>query len=344
MTDIRQASATPGRLVAVTGAAGHLGNVLVRRLVEAGRPVRAVVAPFDDRGALAGLPVEFAAADVRDPAALERAFAGADTVFHLAGVITIQSGQARLLEAVNVAGTRNAIAACRAAGVRRLVYSSSVHALPEPPHGLAVCETGEFRPDAVLGDYARSKARASIEVRRAALDGLDAVMVFPSGIIGPHDWRPSEMGRLFIAYARGRMRAVVDGGYDFVDVRDVADALISAAERGRRGEGYLVSGHRITVRGLFRLLGEFTGVRPPRLKVPFPLARAGAALAPLWARLTRSNPLFTPYSLAVLRSNCVMNRSKAEHELGFRPRPLRDTVLDTLGWFRSVGMLAAIVE
>lgn len=328
----------------MTGAAGHLGSVLVRRLVRAGCPVRAVVAPFDDLRAFEELELPVAVADVRDRAALGRAFAGADIVFHLAGIISIQPGQARLLEAVNVEGTRNVIAACRQAGVRRLVYSSSVHALPEPAHGTPVCETVRFDPDAVLGDYARSKARASIEVRRAALDGLDTVMVFPSGIIGPHDWRPSEMGRLFLSYARGRMRAEVEGAYDFVDVRDVAEALVSAAGRGRRGEGYLLSGDRITVRGLFTLLGELTGVRPPRLCVPLPLARVGAALAPLWARLTRTRPLFTPYSLAVLRSNCLMDRSKAERELGFRPRALRDTVADTIAWFRSVGMLAAIVD
>jgi dihydroflavonol-4-reductase len=337
VTDIQR----DNRLAVVTGAAGHLGNVLVRRLVELGRPVRAVVAPFDDLRAFEDLEVRVAVADVRSPAALARAFAGADTVFHLAGIISIHEGQARLLEAVNVEGTRNVIAACRAAGARRLVYSSSVHALPEPPHGTPVCETGDFDPAVVLGDYARSKARASIEVRRAALEGLDAVMVFPSGIIGPFDYRPSEMGRLFLAFARGRMRAAVEGAYDFVDVRDVAEALVSAADHGRGGEGYLVSGHGVTVRDLFRMLGELTGVRPPRFSVPFALARVGAALSPLWAKLTRTRPLFTPYSLAVLRSNCLMDRSKAERELGFRPRGLRDTVADTLGWFRAAGMLPA---
>jgi dihydroflavonol-4-reductase len=323
----------------VTGATGHVGNVLVRRLVELGRPVRAIVPLFESTTALDGMSVEVVTGDVRDASSLERALRGVNVAYHLAGMITISGGRRRLLQEVNVAGTRNMVEACMAAGVRRLVYVSSVHALPEPRPGVPVRESRCFEPERLLGDYARSKALASREVLAGAERGLDSVMVFPSGIIGPFDYRPSEMGQLLLDVSSGRMWAYVEGEYDFVDVRDVAGGLVSAADNGRGGEGYLLSGSRVTVSELMRLLGELAGVPGPRLRLPLGLARAAAVLAPLYYRLARRRPLFTSYSLKVLRSNCLMDSGKARRELGFLPRPLRETVRDTLAWFRSTGRL-----
>lgn len=323
----------------VTGATGHVGNVLVRELVRRRQPVRAVVQPAETTEAIAGLEVETVRADVRDPASLVRAFAGADLVYHLAGVITISGGQARLLEDVNVRGASNVARACREAGVRRMVYTSSVHALEVPPPGVPLCETTEFRPEALDGDYARSKARASIEIRKSVEQGLDAVMVFPSGIIGPYDFRLSEMGHLFADFARGRLAAYVDGAYDFVDVRDVVGGLVLAAEKGRRGEGYILSGERISVKDLLILLEQVTGVRSRARRLPMKLARTAALFAPVYYRLRRAKPRFTSYSLRVLASNCLMSSAKAVRELGYTPRPLRETVRDTLEWFVTTGRL-----
>lgn len=326
--------------VVVTGATGHVGNVLARLLAGRGERVRAVVPEWESAAPLAGLKVEVVRASVEDRAGLARAFAGAGTVFHLAGIVTISSGQKRQMERVNVRGTANICAACRDAGVGRLVYTSSVHALPEPAHGTPVCEAGELSQDAVLGDYARSKVRATLEVQHAVAGGLDAVVVFPSGIIGPYDYRPSEMGQLVLDYCARRIPARVNGAYDFVDVRDVASGLVAAAERGKRGEGYLLSGNRVTVDELFGLLFRLTGIRPPRVRVPLWLAHVGAAFAPLAAKFAGKRPLFTTYSLRVLASNCLMNRAKAEKELGFRARPAAETLADTVAWFRSTGRLA----
>lgn len=323
----------------VTGATGHVGNALVRALRNSGAPVRAVVPAGEDRSCLQGLGIEFEPADVRDRRALERAFRGADTVYHLAGIVSIAGGDGTLLTEVNAGGTRNVVRACLAVGVRRLVYVSSVHALPEPPCGVPVRECERFDPARVLGDYARSKAEASNEVLAGVMDGLDAVMVFPSGIIGPYDYRPSEMGQLVIDYCTGRLRAYVDGGYDFVDVRDVAAALMAAAENGRTGEGYLLSGHRVTVRELLGALRHLTGIRGPRLKLPMWLAQAGLPFVRQYCALRHRRPLITSYSLKVLRSNSLMDRSKAERELGHRPRPLLETLAGTLEWFRATGRL-----
>jgi len=326
--------------VVVTGATGHVGNVLVRALAGRGERVRAVVPEWESTAPLAGLDVEVVRASVEDRAGLERAFAGASTVFHLAGIVTISSGLKRKLDEVNVQGTANVCAACRDSGVGRLVYTSSVHALPEPEHGTPVCEADELSQDAVLGEYARSKVRATIEVQHAVASGLDAVVVFPSGIVGPYDFRPSEMGQLVLDYCARRIPARVNGAYDFVDVRDVASGLMAAAERGRRGEGYLLSGNRVTVDELFGFLFRLTGIRPPRVKVPLWLAHVGAFFSPLAARLSGRRPLFTTYSLRVLASNCLMSRAKAERELGFRARPAAETLADTVAWFRSTGRLA----
>lgn len=326
-------------MVVVTGGTGHVGNVLVRELVRRGERVRAVVPAGEDRLPIAGLDVEVLSGDVRDAESLARAFAGTDTVFHLAGIVTISSGKRALLDAVNVRGTRNVVAACLAAGVRRLVYTSSVHALVEPPSGTPVCETADFAPDRLLGDYAQSKARASSEVLAGVRRGLDAVLVFPSGIIGPHDHKGSEMGELIRDIARGRLGAYVDGAYDFVDVRDVVQGLLLAAAKGRAGEGYILSGERITVRALIALAGEVAGVRPRARRLPFWLARVAAIFAPLYYRLRRRKPRFTSYSLKVLLSNCLMDRGKAERELGYSPRPLRQAIAETIAWLRESGRL-----
>lgn len=323
----------------VTGATGHVGNVLVRELLARGARVRAVVPDFEDRSCLAGLELEQVSGDVRDFGSLRRAFEDAGVVYHLAGIVSITRDRGGRLAEVNVAGTRNVVRACRQAGVRRLVYTSSVHALPEPPCGVPVRECSRFDPARVLGDYAQSKAEASNEVMAGVEAGLDAVMVFPSGIIGPHDYRPSEMGQLMLDYCSGRLPAYVDGGYDFVDVRDVVQGLLAAAEKGQAGEGYLLSGHRVTVRELLGALRYLTGVRGPRLKLPMWVAKAGVPIARAYCSLRRRRPLFTSYSLKVLRSNSLMDRSKAARELGFRPRTFLKTIADTLEWFCSSGRL-----
>ncbi len=339
-SDIRDTGSIGAGLVCVTGATGHVGNVLVRELVARRRRVRALVPGFEDGAVLEHLGVEQVPGDVRDFDSLVSAFRGADAVYHLAGIVTVSGGKRRLLMDVNVRGTRNVVRACLEAGVRRLVYTSSVHALEEPGPGIPVRETTGFRPERLFGDYAWSKARASIEVLKGVRQGLDAVMVFPSGIVGPHDYRLSELGTLFLGFARGRMKAYVDGAYDFVDVRDVVDGILSAMENGRTGEGYILSGHRVTVRDMMWVLHEVTGIPVPRFRSPMWLARLGARVSPLWYRLSGDKPLLTRYSLRVLGSNCLVDCGKAVRELGYRCRPFRETVIDTIDWFRSVRMLS----
>ena len=327
-------------MIVVTGATGHVGNVLIRELMARGQVVRALVLPNDDLRPLTGLDVEIIYGDVTDIASLESAFTGVDIVFHLAGIVTIMPGMAKVLERVNVGGVRNVAAACRATGVRRLVYTSSVHAIAEPPQGTVIDESQPFDPDRALGDYARSKARATLllldEVHKG---GLDAVVCCPTGIIGPWDYGISNIGQLILDFASGHLKSYVSGAYDFVDVRDVARGLILAAEKGQKGRHYIFSGAQVQVPELMKELEKDIGYPAPTYKIPAAIARVAGVLASAYYRLLRRRPVFTAYSIDVLRSNSQVSSARAREELGFTSRPWQESIRDHVEWFRAEGIL-----
>ncbi|MBN1191236.1 MAG: SDR family oxidoreductase [Dehalococcoidales bacterium] len=322
-------------MIAVTGATGHIGNVVIRELLAAGWQTKAIVPPGEDISPLKNLDVEIVEGDVRNYISLLKAFAGVETVYHLAGIVTILPGKRKLLEEVNVRGSRNVAEACLEAGVGRLVYTSSIHALKEPPEGTVITESQPYDPVSVTGDYARSKARATLEVLKVARKGLDAVIVCPTGVIGPFDYKGSEMGCLVRGFLDRKIRATIDGAYDFVDVRDVARGMLLAAARGRSGEGYILSGERITVSQLMKLLEKTSGIRAPGWRVPCRLARFFGVLATPYYLLSGSRPLFTAYSIDVLSANSLVSSAKASRELGYSARSIRESVADTVSWFES---------
>jgi len=321
---------------AVTGASGHLGANLVRALLEDGHEVSVLVR--DDVRAIEGLPVRRVRGDLFDPAALRDAFDGAEVVFHAAGMIAIMGDPRGEVRRVNQLGPRAVVEACLETGVRRLVHVSSIHALSSRPAEAPTDETrapSDSDPDAT--PYDRSKAMGEREIAAGVARGLDAVVVNPTGIIGPCDWKPSRMGRFIVALARGRMPALVQGGFDFVDARDVAQGAIAAARLGRRGERYLLSGSWLTVPALSHQVARAAGTRPPRLVVPMSLARLGAPFAEVVSRLAGTSPLFTSESLQALRHHSAICRDKAGRELGYAPRPLAETIATTLAWHRAQG-------
>lgn len=212
-------------MILVTGAAGHLGNVLVGELVSRGEDVRALLLQGEDRTPLTDLPIEQIEADILDYPALDVAFQGIDTVYHLAGIISILPGQHPVLRMVNVLGTRNVIHAALEHGVRRMIYTSSIHALRRLSHGIVIDEKVPFDPEAAISSYDQSKAQAPLEVLNTVPLGLNAVIACPTGIIGPYDFRLSEMGKIIMDCLERKPRLYVDGAYDFVDVRDGAVVL-----------------------------------------------------------------------------------------------------------------------
>lgn len=319
--------------ILVTGGTGHLGNVLVRTLVAEGNEVRILVLPEEDTSCLDGLSVERLIGDVRNYESLVKAMEGVDYVFHLAGIVTVSTGLDKLLEEVNVGGTRNVIRACREAGVKRLVYTSSIHALKDVPHGITIDESIPVSPEGALGAYGKSKARATMEVLAAAREGLDAVVICPTGVIGPFDYRPSAMGRLLLYLLKKPFRSVPVGTYNFVDVRDIADGEIRACRRGKSGEIYILSGEQTSIADYGRIAAFFAH-RPIRPSfVPHWLCRVGAVFSELVSRKKKIMPIFTREALDILRSNCRIRCDKARRQLGFKPRALSETVRDTVEWF-----------
>jgi dihydroflavonol-4-reductase len=327
-------------LIAVTGGTGHIGNVLIRELITHANDVRVLVQPNDDQHSLADLDVEIVQGDVTDPLSLQSAFEGVDVVFHLAGIVTIMPGMATMLERVNVGGVRNIVAACRTTSVNRLVYTSSIHAITEPPHGTIIDESQPFDPDRVLGDYARSKARATLllldEVKKG---GLDIVICCPTGVIGPWDYAISNIGQLIMDFTSGHLKSYVEGAYDFVDVRDVANGLILAAEIGQTGRHYIFSGDQVRISDLMKELAVDTGFPAPSYQIPVKIARVAGVLASVYYRLLRRRPVFTAYSIDVLRSNSQVSSVRGRKELGFTSRPWKESIRDQVEWFRVEGLI-----
>jgi dihydroflavonol-4-reductase len=319
-------------MILVTGATGHIGNVLIRSLIDQGNKVRALIWRGEDTSSIQDMDIEKVEGDVLDPASLCSAFQGVDTVYHLAGIISIMPGHNPFVWKVNVEGTRNVLAEARRAHVRRLVYTSSIHAIKRAPHGVEMDETLGFDQNNPYGEYDRSKAAASLEVQKAADADLDTVIVCPTGVIGPYDFRGSEMGEVIRGAAEARPMFYVEGAYDFVDVRDVADGLIAAAEYGRRGESYILGGNKISVRYILETVREVTGKAFASFKIPFSLAEFAAKFTPWYYLNSKAKPRFTPYSLEVLQSNANISHAKAMKELGYKPRPLLVTIADTVRW------------
>ena len=317
----------------VTGACGHLGGTLVRMLERTGAQVRGLRLPSEqarDRAHVTYYP-----GDVRDRDSLRPLFQGlADrevVVFHTAAIVDISGEATPQMVDVNVNGTKNILALCREYGVKRLVYVSSVHAIPEKDGYAVLREVDSFSPQQVTGGYAKTKAEATQAVLDAAAQGLDAVVVHPSGILGPFDGTGNHLVQLVKEYAGGKLPACVKGGYDFVDVRDVAAGCLAAAEKGRSGQCYILSNRHYEVKEVLAMAKTLChGRRLPVL--PMWMAQAAEPLLGWVARVKKQRPLYTKYSLYTLRSNDRFDHGKATAELGYRPRDLRQTVRDTLRW------------
>ena len=316
----------------VTGATGHIGNVLVRKLIERGEKVRALILPGESVESISGLEVEAVEGDVLNMDSLFKPFEGIRGVFHLAGVISIMPGSNEFVRRVNVEGTKNILRVATEKRVKKLVYTSSIHAIKRMEEGI-IDETLPYDLDNPYGAYDRAKAEATLEVQKAAQSGLDAVIACPTGVIGPYDFRGSLMGSVIRTAAETKPTLYVDGAYDFVDVRDVAEGLIAAARHGKRGESYILSGQKISVRYLLETVREITGRRFFQMKIPLDLAKFAALFTPMYYSLARTNPRFTPYSLEVLRSNSNISHAKATRELGYKPRSLYESIKDTVKWF-----------
>jgi dihydroflavonol-4-reductase len=320
-------------MILVTGATGHIGNVLVRQLVHSAEKVRVLILPGEDDLSLASLNVEKMTGDILVQSTLDKAMKGVGTVYHLAGLVSIQQDQQELLQKINVDGTQNVIDAARQAGVQRLIYTSSIHALARPPIGITIDEKQAFDINNAAGDYDRSKAMASLKILEAVSQGLDAVIVCPTGVIGPYDFRRSEIGELILGWMKKKISILIDGKFDFVDVRDVARGHILAKKFGRKGEVYILGGEQLSLENLRNIVKDYLEVRSPLIKIPYRSALWLTNLSERYYRWTKTRPRFTRYSLETVVSNSTITYNKAREELGYSPRSLVETVTDTVKWW-----------
>jgi dihydroflavonol-4-reductase len=319
-------------MIVVTGASGLIGANLVRALLAEGgsRDVRALV--HHDRRALHGLDLDLVEADLSDQASLERAFSCADMVYHLAASISLSMDSWNTVVATNLEGTRNVLAACRQCNVRRLIYFSSIHTRQQEPLDQPLDEDRPLLDDPAAPPYERSKAAAEREVQQAAAQGLDVVTIIPTAVIGRYDFKPSYIGRALLLLARGNLPALVSGGYDWVDVRDVVAGAMRAARLAPAGSSYILSGHWQSIPDVARQVDQITGRRLMRPVVPLKVADWAAPLMMHLGRLNGTQPLYTRAMLTALTSNRLISCAKASRELGYAPRPFHQTLEDTLRW------------
>jgi len=323
----------------VTGASGFIGNVLVRELIKKGHEVCVFLRKTSDLTPLKDLPVTKFFGDVLDKDSLANAFRKIDVVYHLAGKISIMPGDHLSLNNINYLGTINVIQACFETKVKKLIYTSSIHALKEPEKGITINETMPYYANNPRGYYDSTKARASLEVIKASEEGLDTVILNPTGVIGPYDFHVSSLTQTFIDYTKGKLNLIIEGAYDFVDVRDVAIGHILAFEKGRKGESYILSGERIKISELMSILEKITSVKAPSNYLPINIAKIVGSIMPLYYWVTRKKPSFTRYSIETLLSNSFISHEKASKELGYNPRPIKNCIVDTIEWLKETKMV-----
>lgn len=343
MTETREETmhgAADGGRVLVTGANGFVGSAVVRQALKAGHAVRAMVRRRDASTVLAGLPIEIVEGDMRDRASVDRAMAGVRHCFHVAADYRLWARDPDEIVRNNVTGTRTTMASALAAGVERVVYTSSVAVLKLSSDGTPADESTLLTEDAAIGAYKKSKVAAErVVLDMIANEDLPAVIVNPSTPIGPRDAKPTPTGRIIVEAASGRMPGYVDTGLNLVHVDDVAAGHLAALERGVVGERYILGGDDVGLGDMLAEIAALVGRKPPWLKMPRGLLFPLASIAEAWAGRTGREPFLTRDGLRMSRYRMFFTSAKAVRELGYEARPHGDGLRDAIDWFRAQGML-----
>lgn len=324
-------------MILVTGATGHIGNTLIRLLLQNNpqAKVRALVLPSADLTPLEGLAVEIVYGNVLDSQSLDDAMQGIDVVFHLAGLITIRAEQLALVEQVNIQGTENVARAALKAGVRRMLHVASIHIFERIPTGVIDETIPLVTKENSAGVYDYTKAEAVRRLRPLINEGLDVVIACPTGVLGPNDYLGSEIGTLIREYLASSNHVILDGGYDWVDVRDVAHGLIRLAEAGATGELYLLGGRYMTMDAFIRQIGSSVPKTFRIMNMPYPVVFLAAHVSQALAGIFKITPKLTPYSLRTLRDNANISHQKAVDAVGFSTRPIEETFKDLIAWYQA---------
>ncbi len=320
----------------VTGAAGFIGSNVVKGLLERGREVRALIYPGEDASNLEGLEVERIEGDIRDRGAMERAVKGCGAVYHLAAIYSIWLPDPGRMFEVNLSGSRNVLWACMKEGVGKVVFTSSIAAVGVRPDKEPADERTPFNQWRTGNDYVITKHLSEREALAFAAEGLPLVCVNPAFPLGPGDVAPTPTGKLIEDVIEGRLPVYLEGGFNIVDVEDVALGHILAEERGKVGERYILANTNIEFRQFVERAKAAAGVKGPLLKAPKSVMRAaGYALEYVADRFTRQTPLMTGKSVAYLAQHVYLDNAKARKELGLTFTPFEETLGKAVAWFKS---------
>jgi dihydroflavonol-4-reductase len=331
-------------LYLLTGAAGLLGSNISRKLIGQGRRIRALVLNGDPAIVHVPAQAEVVLGDLLNTAALDEFFRVPENtdviVIHCAGIIALSPDFSQKVYDVNVTGTKNIVDRCVNNGVKKLVYISSTSAIPEKPGNEPISEVASFTPKGIVGFYGQTKAEASQLVLDAVQNsGLDASIVFPSGICGPDDYAFGLVSTFIIDTVKGRIPAGVAGHFNAVDVRDLADGVISCAANGKKGGTYIMANRNVTMRELFDIISRTSGCKRVRLILPAGLARLLAFIFETVSRITKKPTILTRFTLYNLTRNNNFCSQRAQDELGFRPRPFEQTIADEVAWLKGLGKI-----
>ena len=323
------------KLSVVTGAKGYVGYALVKELASRGEKVR--VSLHTNCTDLDEFGVEKIFGTVTDINHLLEAFEGAETVYHVAGVVDITGEKDKLVWSVNYDGTRNVVEACKKCGVKNLVFVSSVDCIPAPEGDEPIYEQSSFDPDKIIGAYGKSKAAATQYVIDSNDENLKCVAVHPSCCIGPYDIHgTNSVCTMINLYNKGLFPVTLNfGGYNFVDVRDVANGMIAAAEKGRGGECYFLCGDKMTVNEFIATLAKINGKKPPKIALGKKTLLTLCPAIEVFFKAMKWPPVLTPFSINKICENCNFSYEKAAKELGYSPMSAEDSLRDTSEWLKA---------
>jgi dihydroflavonol-4-reductase len=325
-------------LAFVTGATGFVGSHVARALAEHGAALRLLVRANSNTRNIADLKADLATGDLRDPASLEKAVAGCDTVFHVAADYRLWVRDPEQMYRANVEGTRAILDAARKNNVRRVVYTSSVATMGFTSDGQSADENSPVSLDNMIGPYKRSKFMAEQVAIEAARAGLDVVIVNPSTPVGERDIKPTPTGRIVVDFLKEKFPAYVDTGLNLVDVTQCAHGHIAALEKGRSGERYILGGENLTLKQILDKLAAITGLPSPKVRVPYALALATGVVDEIFTgRIRGREPRATIDTVRMGRKKMFVSSAKAERELGWKVAPVDDALRRATEWFRENG-------
>lgn len=323
--------------IAVTGAAGHVGTAICRELIAQGYEVIALV--FNDLRALEGLPVKTVKGNVLDKDSLHALMQDCDAVFHTAGVIELGYQFIQSVYDINVKGTQNVLETAREMNVQKVVHFSSIHAYNHSPHDQPLDETRTFVGENSIF-YDQTKRDGHRLAQKAARNGQHVVIVCPTSVVGPYDYKPSKLGKAVIDISKGSVPSAVKGGFDFVDVRDVAKGAILALEKGENGSTYILGGKYYTIKEFSELVLRANGSNKKMLELPLFMAYIGVPFIQLYAKISGKPPLYDKTYIDILADGNKQTLSeKAKRDLGYQPRELKISLTDTVSWFKAEGKI-----